>query len=129
MQRVILACGRAVSTPTQQGHIMDYKETFKRIFPMPEFPRVRANDPLTSFEAAESIKDTVSQHHQTILDCLQKHGALGKDGISARTDLDPNQVARRLNEMKVIGLIKLTGNTVKSNSGRNEREWQCIHSD
>jgi predicted transcriptional regulator len=108
---------------------MDYKETFKRIFAMPEFPRVRANDPLTSFEAAESIKDAVSQHHQTILDCLQKHGALGKDGISARTDLDPNQVARRLNEMKVIGLIQLTGNTVKSNSGRNEREWQCIHSD
>jgi predicted transcriptional regulator len=108
---------------------MDYKETFKRIFAMPEFPRVRANDPLTSFEAAESIKDSVSQHHQTILDCLQKHGALGKDGISARTDLDPNQVARRLNEMKVIGLIQLTGNTVKSNSGRNEREWQCTHSD
>ena len=108
---------------------MDYKETFKRIFAMPEFPRVRANDPVTSFEAAESIKDSVSQHHQVILECLQKHGALGKDGISARTDLDPNQVARRLNEMKVIGLIQLTGNTVKSNSGRNEREWQCIQSD
>jgi len=108
---------------------MDYKETFKRIFAMPEFPRVRANDPLTSFEAAELIKDSVSQHHQTILDCLQKHGALGKDGISARTNLDGNQVARRFNEMKVIGLIQLTGNTVKSNSGRNEREWQCIHLD
>ena len=104
---------------------MDYKETFKRIFAMPEFPRVRANDPVTSFEAAELIKDAASQHHQVILDCLQKHGALGKDGISARTDLDSNQVARRLNEMKVIGLIELTGNTVKSNSGRNEREWQC----
>jgi predicted transcriptional regulator len=106
---------------------MDYKRMFDRIFP--EFPRVRANDPVTSFEAAESIKDSVSQHHQTILECLQKHGALGKDGISARTNLDPNQVARRLNEMKVIGLIQLTGNTVKSNSGRNEREWQCIQSD
>ena len=110
-----------------KGTIMDYKRMFDKIFP--EFPRVRANDPLTSFEAAESIKDAVSQHHQTILDCLQKHGALGKDGISARTNLDGNQVARRLNEMKVIGLIQLTGNTVKSNSGRNEREWQCIHSD
>jgi len=106
---------------------MDYKRMFDRIFP--EFPRVRANDPVTSFEAAELIKDAVSQHHQTILNCLQKHGALGKDGISARTDLDSNQVARRLNEMKVIGLIQLTGNTVKSNSGRNEREWQCIQSD
>jgi hypothetical protein len=39
------------------------------------------------------------------------------------------KLGNRLNEMKVIGLIQLTGNTVKSNSGRNEREWQCIHSD
>jgi predicted transcriptional regulator len=104
---------------------MDYKETFRRIFAMPEFPRVRANDPVTSFEAAELIKDHVNHHHQTILDCLQKHGALGKDGIAAHTKLDSNQVARRLNEMKVLGLIQLTGKTVKSNSGRNEREWEC----
>jgi predicted transcriptional regulator len=102
---------------------MDYKDAFKRIFTMPEFPRVRANDPLTSFEAAESIKEAAPQHHQVILDCLRTHGALGKDGISACTNLDGNQVARRLNEMKVLGLIHLTGNTVKSNSGRNEREW------
>jgi predicted transcriptional regulator len=104
---------------------MDYKETFKRIFAMPNFPRVRANDPLTSFEAAEQIKPVAAEHHRIILECLQQNGALGKDGISARTDLDGNQVARRLNEMKIIGLIELTGNTVKSNSGRNEREWQA----
>ena len=100
---------------------MDYKKLFDRVFP--DFPRVRSTDPLTSFEAAEAIKPVVSQHHQTILECLQKHGALGKDGISAKTSLDGNQVARRLNEMKVLGLIYLTGKTVKSNSGRNEREW------
>jgi hypothetical protein len=57
---------------------------------------------------------------------LRTHGALGKDGIAAMTDLDGNQVARRLNEMKVLGLIELTGNTVKSNSGRNEREWDVV---
>jgi hypothetical protein len=51
-----------------------------------------------------------------------------KDGISAHTNLDSNQVARRLNEMKMMGLIELTGNTVKSNSGRSEREWQCTQS-
>ena len=100
---------------------MDYKRMFDRIFT--EFPRVRANDPITSFEAAEAIKPVASEHHRIIFECLEKHGALGKDGISARTNLDGNQVARRLNEMKIIGLIYLTGNTVKSNSGRNEREW------
>lgn len=107
---------------------MDYKDAFKKIFAMPEFPRVRANDPLTSFEAAEEIKPVAAEHHRIILECLQEHGPLGKDGISARTKLDGNQVARRLNEMKIIGLIELTGNTVKSNSGRNEREWKCTHS-
>ena len=95
---------------------MNIKDAFNKIF-----PRVRSTDPVTSFEAAESIKPSV--HYQTILECLQTHGALGKDGISAKTSLDGNQVARRLNEMKIIGLIELTGNTVKSNSGRNEREW------
>ena len=100
---------------------MDYKKLFDRVFP--DFPRVRTTDPLTSFEAAEAIKPIVSQHYQTILECLQKHGALGKDGIASLTNLDGNQVARRLNEMKVLGLIYLTGKTVKSNSGRNEREW------
>lgn len=102
---------------------MDYKQIFNKMFP--EFPRVRANDPVTSFEAAESIKDSVSEHHQIILDCLIRHGALGKDGIAARTNLDGNQVARRMNEMRVLGLVILTGNTVKSNTGRNEREWQA----
>ena len=103
---------------------MDYVKFFDRIFP--EFPRVRATDPVTSFEAADSIKEIANQHYITILECLQKHGPLGKDGISSRTDLDGNQVARRLNEMKVIGLITLTGETVTSNSGRKEREWQEI---
>ena len=114
--------------PTKQGLIMDYKDAFKKIFAIPEFPRVRTNDPLTSFQAADSIKESATQHHQTIFECLQIYGALGKDGISAHTNLDSNQVARRLNEMKMMGLIELTGNTVKSNSGRSEREWQCTQS-
>jgi predicted transcriptional regulator len=101
--------------------MMDYKRMFEQIFL--EFPRVRTNDPMTSFEAAEAIKPVASEHHIIIFECLKKYGALGKDGIAALTNLDGNQVARRLKEMKVIGLIEPTGNTVKSNSGRNEREW------
>ena len=102
---------------------MDYKKYFDRIFP--DFPRVRTTDPTTSFEAAEAIKPVASQHYKIILECLQEYGALGKDGIAALTKLDSNQVARRLNEMKVIGLISLTGKTVKSDSGRQEREWSA----
>jgi DNA-binding HxlR family transcriptional regulator len=102
---------------------MDIKSAFEKIFQMPEFPRVRKTDPVTSHEAAEAIKPVAPKHYSVILDCLQTYGPLGKDGISAMTNLDSNQVARRLNEMQKIGLIKLTGKTVKSDSGRSEREW------
>ena len=101
---------------------MYYKKLFDKMFP--EFPRVRSSDPITSFEAADSIKEVAGQHHDVILKCLAEYGALGKDGIASLTNLDSNQVARRLNEMKIRDLIELTGNTVKSNSGRNEREWK-----
>tara|TARA_R110000822_G_scaffold17142_9_gene57847 strand:- start:290 stop:601 length:312 start_codon:yes stop_codon:yes gene_type:complete len=100
---------------------MDYKNVFDRMFP--NFPRVRNTDPVTSFEAAEAIKPVVSKHYQIILECLQAHGALGKDGIASLTNLESMQVARRLHELQRMKLIYLTGKTVKSDSGRNEREW------
>jgi predicted transcriptional regulator len=102
---------------------MDIKSAFDRIFNLPEFPRVRKTDPVTSFEAAEAIKPVAPQHFEIILECLKTYGPLGKDGIASLTKLDGNQVARRLNEMQKIGLIHLTGKTVKSDSGRSEREW------
>ena len=88
------------------------------------FNRVRTSDPITSYEAADSAKDLASKHSIMILDTLQAHGALGKDGIAQHSGLDSNQVARRLNELSNMDLIELTGRTVKSKSGRNEREWK-----
>ena len=102
---------------------MDIKSAFDRMFNLSEFPRVRKTDPVTSFQAADSIKPVAPKHYSVIVDCLETYGPLGKDGISAMTNLDSNQVARRLNEMQKIGLIKLTGKTVRSDSGRAEREW------
>ena len=86
-------------------------------------PRVRNTDPLTSWQAAGSAKDLASRHARLIVDCLEKYGALGKDGIAALTGLESMQVARRLHELERDGEIALTGRTVKSKSGRNEREW------
>ena len=91
--------------------------------PLDFFPRVRKDDPITSFEAADSVKDITDKHWNVITHCLKENGPLGKDGIARLTGLDGNQVARRMNEMKVMGMVFLTGKTVKSNSGRNEREW------
>jgi len=97
----------------------------KRFFDLPIFNRVRCSDPVTSYEAADSAKDLASKHSIMILDCLKAHGALGKDGIAQHSGLDSNQVARRLNELHNMELICLTGRTVKSKSGRNEREWEA----
>jgi predicted ArsR family transcriptional regulator len=89
-----------------------------------KFFRARANDAITSFKAADSVKDMCKQHHDLIVACLSKIGPLGKDGIAKYTGLQSNQVARRLHELQKLGLIELTGKEVKSNSGRNEREWR-----
>ena len=98
----------------------------KKFFDLPIFNRVRCSDPVTSYEAADAAKDLASKHFSTIVDCLQAHGALGKDGIARHSGLDANQVARRLNELEKMNLIELTGRTVKSSAGRNEREWRAV---
>ena len=98
----------------------------KRFFDLPIFNRVRCSDPVTSYEAADSAKDLASKHFIIIVDCLKAHGALGKDGIAQHTNLDRNQVSRRLNELEKMNLIQLTGRTVKSSAGRNEREWRAV---
>jgi transcription initiation factor IIE alpha subunit len=91
--------------------------------PLNLFPRVRKDDPITSYEASDKVNFS-GEHYDIILDCLTKHGPLGKDGIATRTFLDGNQVARRLSEMSKLNFIELTGETVKSNSNRKEREWR-----
>lgn len=96
----------------------------KKFFDLPIFNRVRTSDPITSYEAADSAKELASKHFSMIVDTLKAHGALGKDGIAQHSGLEPNQVARRLNELSNMDLIELTGRTVKSKSGRNEREWK-----
>lgn len=87
------------------------------------FPRARNEDPITSVEASDKAT-FAGEHYDIILDCLTKYGSLGKDGIASRTRLDGNQVARRLSEMQKLDFIEPTGQTVKSNAGRSEREWR-----
>jgi len=98
----------------------------KKFFELPIFNRVRCSDPVTSYEAANAAKDLASKHYSIIVDCLKAHGALGKDGIARHSGLERNQVSRRLNELLKLGLIELTGNKVKSDSGLNEREWRAV---
>lgn len=87
------------------------------------FPRFRNEDPITSVEASDKVTFS-GEHYDIILGCLTRHGPQGKDGIANKTNLDSNQVARRLSEMEKLDFIETTGQTVKSNAGRSEREWR-----
>jgi len=86
--------------------------------------RSRSTDPVTSFMAADQATNLASQHFEMIVECLQKHGPQGKDGIAALIGLDGNQVARRLPELERVKEVELTGKNTKSKSGRAEREWR-----
>jgi hypothetical protein len=88
------------------------------------FPRARLTDPETSHSAAEQANALAVQHYEKILSCLQRFGALGKDGIAKHSGLEANQVARRMSELHRLGQIELTERLVKSNSNRLEREWR-----
>ena len=89
------------------------------------FPRARTRDPVTSHLAAAQVT-TAESHYKAIYDALAGWGPMGKDRIAALAGLEPSQVARRLPEMRRLGLVGLTGETVQSYSGRQEREWQAI---
>jgi predicted ArsR family transcriptional regulator len=87
------------------------------------FPRVRNTDPNTSAEAADKAGNLSIQHGEIIVQALVAYGPMGKDQIAEVTYLDGNQVARRMKELQTLGLVELTGRTVKNKSGRQEREW------
>ena len=98
----------------------------KKFFDLPIFNRVRSEDPITSYQAADQIKEVAPKHFKIILEALKKHGPMGKDGIAQKTGLNPNAVARRLPELQKLDLVATTGRTVKSLSGREEREWKFL---
>lgn len=88
-----------------------------------EFFRFRKTDPDTSRQAAAQASHA-ENHFDAIYAALADHGPMGKDQIANRCGLRPDQVWRRLPEMEKIGMIEQTGNVVKSNAGRSEREWR-----
>ena len=89
-------------------------------------PLARSSDPRTSHGAADQAKALQARHHRIIVACLSEHGALGKDGVAARTLLTGVAVARRCTELERAGLIRWTGEYVKSTAGRDEREWEAV---
>jgi predicted ArsR family transcriptional regulator len=90
---------------------------------LPLFAAARRTDPATSHEAAKAAP--VAEHQRLILDALGQ-GPAGASGIAARCGLSGHQVNKRLTELARTGRIVETGRTVRSTSGRSEREWRCV---
>ena len=91
----------------------------------PVMPMARRTDPETSHQAAAQAKELAARHARMILATLEAHGPCGKDRIGALTTITGHAVGKRLSEMERMGLIVLTGRTVRSASGRQEREWRA----
>jgi predicted transcriptional regulator len=89
-------------------------------------PLARSHDPLVSFLAADSAKSFIKTHEVKILSTLEQSGPLGVDAIARCIGLSGHQVGKRMTALKLLGLICLTGNTVRSSSGRGEREWAAV---
>jgi predicted ArsR family transcriptional regulator len=90
---------------------------------MPLFRAARRSDPATSHAAARTAP--VSEHQRLILDALAV-GPAGASGVAERCQLSSHQVNKRLTELAKAGRIVETGRTVRSASGRGEREWRCV---
>lgn len=89
--------------------------------------KARHDDPETSKEAAKSAKSLVEGHHSEIVQCLKDCGPMGVDKIAQYADMDSSQVYRRMKELQKAGWVELTGNTVKADSGRQQREWSVTN--
>lgn len=90
---------------------------------MTTLPLCRSNDPLTSFQAADSATILIAAHHRQIIATLRLHGPNGVDRIAELADLEPHAVGKRMKALQEDGAAVLTGKTVKGYSGRNQREW------
>lgn len=65
-------------------------------------------------------------HESKILRVLRRCGPMGVDEIAILCGLEPHAVGKRMNELARNDLVFLTGQVVKSSSGRNQREWSAL---
>lgn len=89
-------------------------------------PLCRASDPITSFEAADRVKEFRAADQYAILAALHNFGPGGADSIGALINRPGHAVGKRLKELHDAGRIALTGQSVRSDSGRRQREWRAM---
>jgi len=86
----------------------------------------RKSDPVTSHMAAERVAEFGKGHCAIILQCLLKHGAMTVDEIAKHTNLQSQQINKRMPDLKRAGKATPTNSMRMSASGRNERVWMAL---
>lgn len=89
-------------------------------------PLCRASDPITSFEAADRVKEFQADHCTRILAALKRMGQAGAEQIAVMTSLDAYQVRKRLSDLQKRDLVQPYQETRRTSAGRRERIWGAI---
>jgi len=98
----------------------------QRTFAEVEIRRARRRDPETSKTAAAHSHGLAAEHRLLILAAMRDGGAGTAHQIATRCDLQAVQVSRRLREFVDDGLIRATGETRPTPSGRPSQCWEVI---
>lgn len=88
--------------------------------------RSRRSDPKTSRDSARRVREFDRAHYGKILVALAGGRKATIYEIANETGLSHVQVARRMPEMRKLGLAELTGETRPSPAGRLCRLWRVI---
>lgn len=83
----------------------------------------RLNDPDTSVQAAQAMRDEGNRHKAIIADVLSR-GALTSAEISERCDLTYWQVTRRVSDLKHDGDVIDSGQRRLTPNGRKACVWR-----
>jgi len=89
-------------------------------------PRARLRDPATSHEAAALVERFAAGHQAQILEALRRFKRAGAEQIAAATKIDAYAIRKRLPEMQREGLVRVTGETRLTATGRHERVWEIV---
>ena len=90
-----------------------------------EAPRARQTDPSTSHKAGRRASGFAAPHRALILASLMYHGEADIYEIAFRTGLDHVAVARRMPELRRIGLAEPTGKYALTPTGCRARMWRA----
>jgi hypothetical protein len=87
----------------------------------------KSSPPPTSQAAWRSItKEQINAHHAIILSALKKREKGSAEQLSTMTGLSHAQINRRMSELEKLQIIRRTGETTKTTTGRSASVWAII---